>query len=124
MPVAAQFNFPDPNYEAQNEALHERWEQNAQAIDTLQNVGMNREARQLALRSLMELSNRAYTMARTLGLHAIAEGEMSRVELSRQLGVHQATVARWIEEAQTEPDHDYSITPLTRVHRKSYHKAG
>jgi hypothetical protein len=123
MAQPAEFEFPDPNYEAQNQALHERWDQNAQAMTTLQNVGMHREARQLAIRGLAELSDRAYTMARTLGLHAIAEGEMSRVELSRLLGVHQQTVANWIKEAQTEPERNYAVTPLTRIHQGPQHKA-
>jgi hypothetical protein len=124
MAEAAEIKLPDPDYRAQNAALHERWDANAQAIDTLQNVGMDREARQLAIRGLTELSHRAYTMSRTLGLYAIAEGEMSRVELSRILGVHQATVARWLKEAQEEPDRNYAVTPLTELHREPYHKAG
>jgi hypothetical protein len=121
MAQPAEFNFPDPNYDAQNKALHERWEQNAQAITTLQNVGMDHQAEELAIRGMAELSDRAYTMARTLGLHAIAEGRMSRVELSRLLGVHQQTVANWIKEAQTEPDRDYAASPLTRVHQGPHH---
>jgi hypothetical protein len=124
MPTEAEFKFPDANYEAQNRALHEQWDKNAQAITVLQDVGMHREARQLAIRGLAELSDRAYTMARTLGLHSIAQGEISRVELSRLMGVHQSTVAEWIKQAEAEPDRDYSIAPLSRAHREPYHKAG
>jgi hypothetical protein len=117
MPAAAEFHFSDPNYEAQNEALHEHWEQNAQAIAVLQDAGMSNEARQIAIRGLVELSDRAYTMARTLGLHAIADGEMSRVGLSKLMGVHQQTVADWIKRAQAEPERDYVQEPvISRSH--------
>jgi transposase-like protein len=76
---------------------------------------MHDEARRRAIRSYMEIQSRAYTIARTLGLQAIAEGKMSGGELAHDMGVHVGEVSNWVMQAQEDPNHDYVKEPLHMV---------
>jgi hypothetical protein len=113
--MTAHFELPDPRYPEQQQALITSFEHGSQAVAILRDNGMETEADRLSIRALIELSNRAYTMARTLGVQAIAEGRMSRVGVSQELGVHQATVAKWVKQAQAEPDRNYVEEPLSAI---------
>ena len=96
----AQGELPSPNYE--QEALQDLLAQSIETGTVLRNAGFDDEAEQLRLKTLIEVTNRAYATVRTLGLQAIAEGRMSRVGLSRVMGVHQGTVARWAKGADAQ----------------------
>jgi len=116
-----QFEFPDPRIDEQVQALHSTLDRHIQVQETLENAGMHKAARQHAIRVYMEAQARAFTIALTLGLQAIADGEMSRVEVSKQMGVHQSTVALWTKEAEADPGHDYVKDPLHAVRYSPKH---
>jgi hypothetical protein len=107
----ASFEFPDPKYEHE-QALQGLLAQSIETGTIIRDAGFDREAEQLRLQTLVEVTNRAYTAARMLGLQAITEGRLSRIALGRIMGVHQSTVADWIKQAKGTPEHDYAKEPL------------
>jgi hypothetical protein len=124
LPIMAEPESPNPQYDVQEQELKASIERSAQAVTLLREVGMEREAAIFSIRALTEFSNRAHTMARTLGMQAIADGQLSRKEVAREMGVHQSTVAVWYKEAQTDPGHDYAAEPLRAVQPHTKQEAG
>jgi hypothetical protein len=60
----AEFDFQDPGFQDQQAAFKGAFEENAGVHAYLQDHGFTDEARLLAIRAFVELSDRAYTLAR------------------------------------------------------------
>jgi hypothetical protein len=68
---------------------------------------IDRAKRRAVLGTVHDVIQQAQLLARTLAINNVKGNHLSRVEVARLLGVHQATVARWVKEAanqQAEPD--------------------
>jgi hypothetical protein len=93
-------DYPPPRTETELDAIQERVAELARVAHTIASLGVvGVDAAPVQIAGLHEVSTRTEKLAREIGLQAIAEGKMSQVQLGRLLGVHQATVSRWVNEA-------------------------
>jgi hypothetical protein len=111
-PFDFSFTFTDPKYREQETALRDLLENKDKIEETLNGIDMHTEAKRRVIRMYMEIQARAYTISRTLGLQAIAEGELTGAELAKDTGVHVGEVSNWVMQAQEDPEHDYVNEPL------------
>ena len=102
------FDYPAPNKEEELDAIQERVNKLARVSRTVSNLDVaGVDATRVEIAGLYEISTRAEKLAREIGLHAIAEGQMSQVQLGQLLGVHQTTISRWIAD-NTQEDQEES----------------
>jgi hypothetical protein len=100
-----QFDYKLPETEAELDAIQERIAELARVAHTIASLGVaGVDAAPVQVAGLHEISTRTERLAREIGLHAIAEGKMSQVQVGRALGVNQATVSRMVKEAQEQQD--------------------
>ncbi len=98
------FEYPEPDKEAELGAIQERSLVLARTADTVAELGLNDVDVQVQVAGLHEIATRCEQLAREIGMHAISQGKLSQVQLSRLLGVHQLTVHRWTKAAQEQQD--------------------
>lgn len=96
------FEFPEPDKEAELSALVGRTAELDFVAQTVNELGLDGTEEQVQIAGLHELAIRCEGLARRIGMHAIAEGRMSQVQLSKLLNVHQLTVHRWVKAAQEQ----------------------
>ncbi len=98
-----QFDYPPPDTTAELEAIQDRFTSLLHASRTIASLEVQGvDAAPVQIAGLHEISSRTERLAREIGLRAIAEGKLSQMQLGRLLGVHQATVSRWISDAQQQ----------------------
>jgi hypothetical protein len=61
---------------------------------------LDRAKRKAILNQLRQFIEIAELVRRRLAVYNVMEGHISRVEVARLLGVHQATVARWVKSVE------------------------
>jgi hypothetical protein len=98
------FDYPPPDIDNELDSLRERLDRLSDVAVSVAALGLEGVDTQVQIAGLHEVSARAEKLAREIGLHAIAQGKMSQVRLGRLLGVHQATVSRWVNEATEQQD--------------------
>ncbi len=96
--------YPDPNPEVQWNAATRAIAKTAHDAELLSESGFHREATVVRLGGLAEYADRLNTLERTLAVAAISDGLLSRVEVAKRLGVHQGTVANWVNDAKNKPE--------------------
>lgn len=68
---------------------------------------MSRAEAQLLIQQLTAIAQTAEAAARQIAVRAIHQNDISRVSAAHMMGVHQATVARWVKESSNtdlQPD--------------------
>jgi hypothetical protein len=96
-----------PQTETELAAIHERGLLLSQAAQTVASLGLEGVDIQVQVAGLHEIASRCETLARDIGMHAIAEGKMSQAQLSRILGIAPMTVNRWVKAAQEQQPQDH-----------------
>ncbi len=98
-----QFDYPPPDTTAELDEIQQRVSNLAHVAHTIASLAVEGvDAAPIQIAGLHEISSHSERLARQIGLSAIAKGKLSQVQLGRLLGVHQATVSRWISEAQQQ----------------------
>jgi hypothetical protein len=96
-------DLKSPPPETELDAIKDRVGELARVTHTIASLGVEGvDAAPVQIAGLHEVSKRTEQLARRIGLLAVAEGKMSQAQLGRLLGVHQATVSRWVTEATEE----------------------
>lgn len=106
--------YPDLDPDVQWNAATRAITKTAHDADFLSENGFYREATLVRLQGLAEYADRIGTIERTLAVAAISDGLLSRVEVAKRLGVHQGTVANWVNDAKNKPEHEPSRTEEPR----------
>jgi hypothetical protein len=96
----SEFNQLDSKGEL--EAIAEQVAHTANVAEALAGLELPAAEAEVTITGLAEVINRSHRLAKNIGLHAITEGHMSRVHLAQLLGVHQATVGRWVKAAHEQ----------------------
>jgi len=85
-------------------AIEERGLEISRAMETVTSLGLEGVDTQLRVAGLHEIAVRCESLARNLGLQAIAEGSMTQVQLAKLLDVHKLTVHRWVKDTKEETE--------------------
>jgi hypothetical protein len=100
--VERRFDYPEPDVEAELDAIRQRVDELAHLNQTVTSLGLEGADVRTQISGLHELGNRCKELARGIGMYAISEGNMTQIELSRLVSVHELTVGRWVKAAQEQ----------------------
>jgi hypothetical protein len=100
--VAPKFKYAAPDTEAELSAIGQRSSQISHVMHTVADLGLEGVDVQVQVAGLHEIGSRFEQLARDIGMHAVSEGRMTQVQLSRLIGVHELTVHRWVKALQKQ----------------------
>ncbi len=108
------FDLSDPQLDQQRQMLFAGLDGVSEQAGQLTQAGQYRQAAEVQLTGLTDVRDRAYTLARTLAVEAVADHTLSRAEVARTLGTDPHTVGKWVKSFENNPDRDYT-RPLSAV---------
>lgn len=99
-PTAAEshFDYAAPDTYGELSALEELQSELAETVEAMLQMGVDSSEYHVA--GLHEVASRYAELAKKVGLHAVSEGRLSQVKLSKAIGVSQLTVGRWVKDAK------------------------
>ena len=100
--VQPRFEYPEPDKKTELAAIEQHSSELAHVSRSVGELGLPGADVQMLIKGLHELSGRCEELARSLGMHAIAEGNLTQRALSQLVGVHELTVHRWVKAAQAQ----------------------
>jgi hypothetical protein len=95
---AAEFTYPDPQTDETLAGVSEHLTEVENRAAAFEALGLS--SSEIRVAGYAEAAQRYLDLAKSVGLHAISENDLSQVKMAKAMNVAPLTIARWVKDAR------------------------